>query len=384
MIRVVKQENLIRNLNKVYEYIHTQEVVETPVLAVVEEDLIEKYELLKSYLDFVDVFYAIKANSDREILKVFKELGSGFEVTSKKEVLELLDLGVSPDRIITSNPIKSREFIELCRDVGIKYLAVDSFYEIEKIKEYFPEALVYVRLDVSNEGSSWPLSKKFGATPHQALEIIKLAKLYNIEIVGFTFHVGSQNTSLSSWEKALTKALDFKKEVKEKLGIDISILNIGGGLPVNYLESEVDHRSFLAGLRKVIENIIGDVKLSGIRIQMEPGRYMVAEAGILVSRVIGKAERYGENWLYLDVGVFNGLMESVGGIKYIFVAEREGAYKEWVVAGPSCDGFDVIQKNVSLPDLKEGDIVYILSAGAYTSVYASNFNGFPIPETILI
>jgi ornithine decarboxylase len=119
-------------------------------------------------------------------------------------------------------------------------------------------------------------------------------------------------------------------------------------------------------------------------IVVEPGRYLVGEAGVLVATVIAKARREGQNWLYLDVGVFNGLMESVGNIKYPLVAAKEAPLSKWIIAGPSCDSFDVISSDTELPDVGIGEKIYILSAGAYTTVYASQFNGFPIPRVYFL
>jgi len=123
---------------------------------------------------------------------------------------------------------------------------------------------------------------------------------------------------------------------------------------------------------------------TGVEIFVEPGRAVVGEAGILVSTVIAKARRNGQNWLYLDVGVFNGLMESIGGFRYSMTTDRDGPVQKWVVAGPSCDSLDVIAKGIELPELQIGDKVYIASAGAYTTAYASRFNGFPIPKTYFV
>ena len=120
---------------------------------------------------------------------------------------------------------------------------------------------------------------------------------------------------------------------------------------------------------------------------IEPGRAVVGDAGIFVTSVIGKAGRADTNWLHIDVGVFNGLMESVGGIKYTYLVEtsRDMQHKKrWTIAGPSCDSFDVIDKDVMLPEPEIGGLVLILSSGAYTISYASEFNGFSIPKTILI
>ena len=124
-----------------------------------------------------------------------------------------------------------------------------------------------------------------------------------------------------------------------------------------------------------------------VKIIIEPGRAVVGDAGIFVTSVIGKTNRGDDNWLHIDVGVFNGLMESVGGIKYSYIVEtsRQARHKKkWTLVGPSCDSFDVIDKNVNLPEPETGGLILILSGGAYTISYASEFNGFSIPKTILI
>ncbi len=158
------------------------------------------------------------------------------------------------------------------------------------------------------------------------------------------------------------------------------MLNIGGGFPVKYTAA-VHSIADIAGVvnKAITRNFPRDIELVA-----EPGRYLVAEAGILVTTVIAKAQRKGQKWLYLDAGVFNSLMESLGGTSYPFLVQSNAPVSKWALAGPSCDGFDVICREVELPELETGDKVYIASAGAYTTAYASQFNGFPIPKTYFI
>ena len=160
----------------------------------------------------------------------------------------------------------------------------------------------------------------------------------------------------------------------------LQLLNIGGGFPCEYTKH-------VPSITEILRAIKSSLKLDfpqDIRILVEPGRALVGEAGILATTVIGKAARAGREWLYLDAGVFNGLMEATGGIKYRFIASRNGIVKKWVLAGPSCDTMDIISKNVELPEPEIGDKVYVMSAGAYTTAYASRFDGFRIPMTYLV
>jgi len=205
------------------------------------------------------------------------------------------------------------------------------------------------------------------------------ARKKGLNPVGITFHVGSQCTNIYNWDSALNKAKDLWDRA-EKAGIRLSLLNIGGGYPIRYTKDVVG----ISAIDKNINRLIYDKFPRKMRVFIEPGRAVVGDAGIFVTQVIGKATRGDEEWLSLDVGVFNGLMESVGGIKYSYIVEGSKEIKKWTLAGPSCDSFDVIEKDIYLPDPAVGSYVLILSSGAYTISYASEFNGFSIPKTILI
>jgi len=353
----------------------------TPLL-VIDSLTVRKryYELVKYFPDF-KVHYAVKANDNLSVLELLASLGANFEVASIAEVIKLVELGVSGSRMITSNPIKPLDFIEVCRQVGINYLCADSKDEIEKIKFAFPNAKVYIRLEIENKESSWPLSGKFGLNEEEAKELIDYAVRKKVNIVGLTFHAGSQNNSPDSFVYALDIAKRIFDFAKAKCKIDMYLLNIGGGFPIDYTDKVRDINQF----KTKIYSKLNEFDNSGNMIlQMEPGRRIIGEAGIMVSRVIGKAVREGKNWLYIDVGVFNGMMEVIGGINYTFKTNSRRRAKVWNIGGPSCDSTDIVAKDVLLPEPEIGDFVYILSAGAYTSVYAAPFNGYRIPTTILV
>ncbi len=325
------------------------------------------------------VFYAVKANPDIEILKLADSLGLGFEIASEGELGILISIGVKPSRIITSNPIKSFRFLRMLAEFNLPYYAFDSKDEVRKLRDYIPGCNVYVRLSVPNEGSEWPLSKKFAVELDEAEELLLYAKKKGLNPVGVTFHVGSQCTNIYNWNSALDKAKILWDRMEDR-GIRLSVLNIGGGYPIRYTKSVVDIRS----IDKNVNRLIYEKFPRNVKVFIEPGRAVVGDAGIFVSRVAGKARRGDDEWLYIDVGVFNGLMESVGGIKYRYIVEGSTTVKKWTIAGPSCDSFDVIDKDVLLPEPPIGGRILILSSGAYTISYASEFNGFSIPKTILI
>jgi len=325
------------------------------------------------------VFYAVKANPHPEVLKVVRDCGLGFEVASEGELRVLLAMGVSPDKVISSNPMKTPLFLREAHEAGVRYFALDSLPEVRKTAKLAPGSFVYVRLSVPNEGSEWPLSRKFGVEIEEALEILRVARDIGLVPVGLTFHVGSQCTNPYTWETALDKAARLW-EMAAEVGLDLSVLNIGGGYPIQYTRNVVEVESVERRVHERIRALFPDQT----RVMIEPGRAVVGDAGIFVASVTGKAKRVDANWIYLDVGVFNGLMEAVGGIRYTYVTENPAPIRKWTVAGPSCDSFDVVGTDIELPEPEVGDRLLVLGAGAYTISYASEFNGFSIPETIMI
>lgn len=351
----------------------------TPYLLMDSEKITEKASLIGKGIKNSRVFYAVKANPDIGILRLINKLGLGFEIASEGELQILSDIGVGPERIISSNPMKTLKFLNMATSYGITYFSYDSYTEADKLARYAPGCNVYIRLSVPNEGSEWPLSKKFGVETDEALSLLIYARDKGINPVGITFHVGSQCTNAYNWHMALDKARDLW-ETAEQNGIKLNLLNIGGGYPIKYKKNVVDIETIEKNINKLIYHKFPE----DLRIYIEPGRAVVGDSGIFVATVIGKAKRADEDWLYIDVGVFNGLMESVGGIKYSYIFEGSGKIKKWTLAGPSCDSFDVIESDIELPEPEIGSYVIILSSGAYTVSYASEFNGFSIPRTILI
>jgi len=234
-------------------------------------------------------------------------------------------------------------------------------------------------LTVPNEGSEWPLSNKFGVEVDEAVELMDLALQRDLVPERVTFHVGSQCTQAATWAKAIEKCR-LVWEGAAARGINLSLLNIGGGFPIEYLKPVPS----VSETASVVRDSLHSAFPKGVTLSLAPGRALVGEAGTLASTVIGTAKRGQKRWLYLDIGVFNGLMESVGGIKYRILTDKVGSAVPWVLSGPTCDSFDVIAEDIELPELEVGDKVYIRSAGAYTTAYASVFDGFCIPETYYV
>jgi ornithine decarboxylase len=319
--------------------------------------------------------YAVKANPDRRVLKVLAQEGVGFEIASTGELDLLLGLGVPAAEVLFSNPVKARDAIACAAGKGVEWFVIDSLDELRKVHEAKPDAKLYLRIAAPNIGSDWPLSGKFGAGVADAREIVAAAARIGADLAGVTFHVGSQCRNPENWRVALEKSrVLFDQMIKA--GLKPRLLNIGGGFPVRHVKPI-----------PAIE-VIGEVVNEGLKafppevhVVAEPGRYLVSDAGYFVCRVLGTASRAGKRWMHWDAGMFGGVIETTEGLKYRIRTDRAGPDVAWTVGGPTCDSVDVVLREEPLPsDLQEGDFIYICNAGAYTTAYASQFNGFALPE----
>ena len=319
--------------------------------------------------------YAVKANPDRRVLKVLAQEGAGFEIASTAELDLLLSLGVPAAEVFYSNPIKSRDSIAYAAARGVEWFVVDSTDEVRRIFETRPDARLYLRIATPNIGSDWPLSGKFGAGAADAREIVALAAKLGADLAGVTFHVGSQCRNPENWRVALEKARSVF-DAMLKAGLKPRLLNIGGGFPVRHVKPIPSIEVIGAVVNEGLKAFPDDV-----RVIAEPGRYLVSDAGYFVCRVLGTATRAGKRWMHWDAGLFGGLIETTEGLKYRIRTDRSGPDTAWTVGGPTCDSVDIVLRDEPLPsDLQESDFVYIRNAGAYTTAYASQFNGFPLPE----
>ncbi len=334
-----------------------------------------KARRFKAAMPRVHPHYAVKANPHPTVLRALIEEGVSFEIASIAELDLLSSLGVPAAEIYYSNPMKSRQYLRYAAGKGVEWFVLDSVEELRKIHEIKPDAKLYLRIDAPNVGSDWPLSGKFGAQVKEAEEIIAAAAELKADLAGVTFHVGSQCRNPENWRVGMDNARRAFRKMRLK-GLKPRLLNIGGGFPVRHTKpipsietiGEVVNRE-LAGLPE------------DIRVMAEPGRFLVSDAGWFVCRVVGTATRGGRRWVYLDAGMFGGIIETTEGLQYEVMTDRGGKLIPWTVAGPTCDSVDVVMRDQLLPDdLQADDFVYIPNAGAYTTSYASNFNGFPLPQ----
>ncbi|WP_425435143.1 type III PLP-dependent enzyme [Litoreibacter ascidiaceicola] len=352
-----------------------------PTLVVDTALVAQQYRALKAGLGRADIHYAVKANPERKVIETLVNLGSHFDAASRGEVELCLSLGADPADISFGNTVKRASDIAFAHAAGITLFAADAEEELEKIAEHAPGAQVYIRLIVEVSQADWPLSRKFGCDRDTALRLLDYAKELGLNPVGFSFHVGSQTRKAEMWGPTLDALALIWHDARDA-GHDLSLLNIGGGFPAFYGEAIEAPTAYAAAVMAQVTSRFGNVA----RIMAEPGRGMVAEAGVIVAEVMlvsRKSDRDMHRWVYLDIGRFSGLAETEGeAIRYQFETARDGEEcGPCVMAGPSCDSADVLyeKRPMQLPlTLKAGDRVLIRNTGAYTSAYSSiGFNGFP-------
>ncbi|MHB8748853.1 MAG: type III PLP-dependent enzyme [Aggregatilineales bacterium] len=357
---------------------------QTPFLALDSVRLIETYHALQEALPDIEIFYAIKANADVGILRLLNQEGASYDVASLGELNKVLALGVPGARVVCSNPIKNRQLLERCAETGVYAVVADSDDEVRKIAHYTPGARVYIRLAVDNSGAVMPLDKKFGVSAEQAIAELALARDLGLQPIGLAFHVGSQCVQVYPWAHAIQACGAIWRAAAEH-GIKLSFLDLGGGYPVRTDPSVPTLSEIGHAITSAIAEYIPHTP--DLRVIVEPGRGLVGEAGVMVMTVVGRAQRGDKTWLYLDGGVFHGMTEILEGFSlYQVLAEDENAplTHYYTLAGPTCDSADTMLRDVALPETNIGDRLYILNTGAYSTEYATTFNGFDKPTVEIV
>ncbi|KXS41337.1 MAG: ornithine decarboxylase [Methanolobus sp. T82-4] len=354
---------------------------ETPLLIVDLEKIGNMYDQIIEYMPFVKVHYAVKANPMDEVISTLRDRGSSFDAATIYEVDQLLKLGVGPERISYGNTIKKEKDIAYAYEKGIRLFATDSESDLRKLAKNAPGSKVFFRVLTESDGADWPLSRKFGAHPDIIYKLILKSHSLGLEPYGLSFHVGSQQRDIGQWDNALSKCKYLFTAVAEK-GVKLKMINLGGGFPAKYLSPANELETYAREIYRFIHEDFGD---EFPEIIIEPGRSLTADAGIIVSEVVmvsKKARLNQYRWVYLDIGKFGGLIETLDEcIKYPIYCEKKGYAEEVILAGPTCDSMDILYEDhkYTFPHtLKEGNRVYIFTTGAYTQSYCSvAFNGFP-------
>jgi ornithine decarboxylase len=355
---------------------------EGPCLVVDLDVVRDNYVAFAKALPDTKVFYAVKANPAPEILKMLVALGSCFDVASVAETEAVLAAGGTPDRISYGNTIKKESEIAAAFRLGIMLFAVDCEAEVEKVARAAPGSRVICRIVCDGTGAEWPLSRKFGCEPDYAADILEHAHRLGLVPHGISFHVGSQQHNVEAWDRALASTASVFKTCAER-GINLSMVNLGGGFPAKYIRKTPRLESYGKAIFKALRKHFGNNIPNTI---VEPGRGLVGNAGLIEAEVVLIAKRSPEDevrWVYLDIGKFHGLAETIGeSIRYpIRTLKDRDEMAPCVIAGPTCDSVDVLYEKTPYPlpvSLAIGDKVLLEAAGAYTTTYSSvGFNGYP-------
>jgi ornithine decarboxylase len=359
----------------------------TPIVVVDHKALRENYGQFRKHMPRVQVYYAVKANSAPEIVRTFYEAGASFDVASVAEFLTVHDnvkdlpeeqrQAFIWDKIIYANPIKANETLEQL-DQYKPLVTYDNHEEVIKIARHAPHAGLVLRLRVANTGSMVELSSKFGAPPNEAVDLMLFARNNKLEVEGLSFHVGSQCTNVQNYVQALQTAADIFAEAKTQ-GIDLKLLDIGGGFPAHYDTTVPAFRNVAKAINSELDRLFPPP----IEILAEPGRFLVASAATAVAKIIGKAVREGKLCYYINDGVY----QTYSGIifdhcQYPLKAFKNGPTQICSVFGPTCDALDTISLAEQLPDMELGDFVYAPNIGAYSAASSTFFNGFPPARVI--
>jgi ornithine decarboxylase len=360
----------------------------TPLFIVDHNAIRKNYRQFKKHLPRVQAYYAVKANPDPAIVKTLYEMGSSFDVASMPE-FQIVHENIRSmpakqrqdwiwDKIIYANPIKASEtLLEL--DPYKPLVTYDNLEEIRKIRKYAPHAGLALRLKVPNTGAMVELSSKFGSPPGEAVSLIQAAHDAGLVVEGLSFHVGSQCTNFENYVQALNLAASIFAEAEGR-GFKLKLLDIGGGFPAPYDQNVRPFRLLARRLNAELDRLFP----KDIEILAEPGRFMVATAGTLVAKIIGKAVRDGKLCYYIDDGVYHTFSGIIfDHCKYRIQAFKSGAAEICSVFGPTCDALDTISMSEELPDsLELDDLVFSENIGAYSHASATYFNGFPPAKVV--
>jgi len=362
----------------------------TPIFVIDHEKIRENYREFREHMPEVQVYFAVKANSNSEIVKTLFDMGCSFDVASMPEFMIVYEnikdmpkkerLAWIWDKVIYANTIKPIETLEAL-DQYKPLVTFDNIFELTKIKEHAPHAGLVLRLRVPNTGSMVELSSKFGASPGEAVDLIISAFDMGLVVEGLSFHVGSQCTNFENYIQALQLSANIIKEVEDRTGRKIRILDIGGGFPVKYHPGIRSIRTLAKKLNAEIKRLFP----KDMEILAEPGRFLVANTCTLVAKVVGKAVRDGKPCYYINDGVYHTYSGQVfDHINYPVLSFKGGETQISAVFGPTCDAFDTITLSAELPELDIGDLVYSENIGAYSHASSTYFNGFPPAKVVHI
>lgn len=358
-----------------------QKSLDTPLLVLSRGEVRRNFDALQEAMPRVEIHYAIKPNNHDAIIAEVYNRNGNFDVCSAGEIDLVLKTGIDPASLVHSHPIKSIPEFDYAVGKGIELFVVDNAEEIKKFKRYQRRLKVLIRFRINtNTKAVVNLQYKFGCPVEDVLELARQIEEAGHEFYGLCFHIGSQCIYPENYVKAIKAAHQLINRL-DLAGFSTRLLDIGGGFPVEYAEPVPPIQEFCAPIARALDRHVRP----GIKVISEPGRYIAATPVMLICSVVGKSMRDGKIWYYLD----DGLYSTFSGIvfdhcQYPVVSNIEGREKLSVLAGPTCDSFDVMYDGLMIPEHNVGDKLMFTATGAYCAVSGSNFNALRRPEYKLI
>lgn len=347
---------------------------ETPYLTIDLSRVRDNFRALRHSLPEAQIRYAVKANPAGPILRLLAAEGAAFDVASVGEIDVCASAGIDSGRMAFGNTIKKPATVARAFAKGVRRFAFDTASDLAAMAEHAPGSSVECRIAPPFPSSVTPFGDKFGCTPADAVGLLQRARQWGLAARGVCFHVGSQQLDPAAWDLGIRCAAEVFAAVD-----DLDTVNIGGGFPLPYSAGAPELSAIGDTIRSAMERYFGS---QTTELVVEPGRFVVGAAGTIDCEVASVRDGTdGRRWVYLDIGRYSGLAETENEyIRYRLRTDRDGAeLADAVIAGPTCDGDDVLYQSYPLPvNLSAGDRIRIEDTGAYTASYASvDFNGFP-------
>ncbi len=370
--------------------------IETPFYIYSSNKIIDNFKILNNALKNVDclIAFAVKANSNISILKTLGKCGSGADVVSYGELKKAIAAGIKPNKIVFSGVGKKNKEIEEALSAKILQFNIESLDELETVaniakdKKLIANIAMRVNPDIKAGGhpkiSTGKKTDKFGISMNKAFEAYSFAKENKyLNIVGVDMHIGSQILNIKPFKSAFNKLLKFTLKL-EKLGHKIQNIDLGGGIGVDYTSKS--NKNFIKEYLKLIVDIQKKLKKKLI---IEPGRFLVADTGILVSKVIYKKSNENKNFIIIDAGMNDFMRPALYASKHqvntLIKKNNALKYSIYDIVGPICETTDTLAKSIKLPkEIKKDDYIYIEKTGAYGSVMASNYNTRETIQEVLV
>ena len=373
----MKDDDLINNINNIISK-RTDDEKDEPFYIVDLNEVVLQYNKWISMLPNIKPYFAIKSNPDYKIIKLLADLGCNFDCASKSEISTVLNIVNDPCRIIFANPCKAPSHLTYAKDFNISLMTFDCVEELYKIHKYYPDASLLLRLCVDDSNSKCKFNSKFGCKIENIDIILKTIKTLNLNLKGFSFHVGSGCEDPQSYYTAI-RDCRAAYTIACHYGIFVEIIDIGGGF---ISSDETRFEEMCLNIKKAQDMFFKSKIDKGlVHFIAEPGRFFTETTHTLCLNVIAKKNEDSVIKYYLNEGVygsFNCIHYDHQAPLLIPLELKNTDVKNSTFFGPTCDSMDVIYKNIPFKELEIGDWLYIKNFGSYTCAPSSSFNGFQI------